>query len=131
MTAPLLFFDGTCGLCDRSVTFLFNQDKRRVLRFAPLQGETSLKYVPEAKRLNLGSIVLLVDGKLLERSTAVLTALALTGGPWKAVAALALVVPSGVRDGVYDLVAKNRYRLFGRYETCRLPSPAERAFFLD
>ncbi len=131
MTAPILFFDGTCGLCDRSVTFLFDQDKRRVLRFAPLQGETAQKHVPTAKRENLDSIVLLVDGKLLERSTAVLTALALTGGPWKAVAAVALAVPRGVRDGVYGLVAKYRYRMFGRYETCRLPSPAERAFFLE
>lgn len=126
-----MFFDGTCGLCDRSVTFLFERDPRHALLFAPLQGETAEGRLPAAKRENLDSIVLWRDGEMLERSTAVLTALALTGGPWKAVAAVALAVPRGVRDAVYDWVAKRRYRLFGRSETCRLPSPEERAYFLD
>jgi predicted DCC family thiol-disulfide oxidoreductase YuxK len=128
---PILFFDGTCGLCDRAVTYIFDRDRAHALVYAPLQGETAKARLPAAKIQNLDSMVLLVDGEMLERSTAVFAALALTGGPWKVVSALALAVPRGVRDAAYDLVAKYRYRLFGRTEACRLPSPAERAFFLD
>lgn len=113
------------------MTFLFDKDANHALRFAPLQGEAAKRHLPAERRENLDSIVLWRDGELLDRSTAVLTALALTGGPWKAVAAVALAVPRGVRDAVYGWVAKRRYRWFGRSETCRLPSKEERAYFLD
>lgn len=128
---PVVFFDGTCGFCDRSVTFLFARDPRHRLRFAPLQGAAAAAMLDERRRTDLDTMVLVVGGKTLDRSTAALTALKLVGGGWGALGALGLLVPRGLRDLVYGVIAKNRYRIFGKSEACRLPTKEERAYFLD
>ena len=128
--SALLFFDGVCGLCDRTVTFLFARDRRHRLRFAPLQGETAKTWLTEAQRRELSTVVLAVGEKRYLRSGAALRALALTGGVWAAVAWTLLLVPRPLRDLGYDLVARSRYRLFGKKDACRLPRPEERGYFL-
>lgn len=127
-----MFFDGVCGLCNRTVQFLLRHDRGDRLRFAPLQGETARRVLvplggkPEA----LDTIyVVTAEGRLLERSRAVLFAAAALGGAWRLVAVLR-VVPRPLADLVYGWVARVRYRVFGRLESCALPTPEQRAKFL-
>ncbi len=130
MPARLVFFDGVCGLCDRAVSFLFERDRAHVLRFAPLQGETAARHLPADRRTPpLDTLLFLRDGRLFERSDAVLRLAGELGWPWR-VALAFLVVPRSWRDAAYRRLARNRYRIFGKRAACRLPSPAERAYFL-
>jgi len=127
----IVFFDGTCGFCNRAVTFLFERDRLHALRFAPLQGVAAAAYLSPEERLRLDSLVFIQGERRSQRSTAALLALAAVGGPWRLVARVLLLVPRPPRDLIYDLVARHRYRIFGKSATCRLPTPAERAYFLD
>ncbi len=130
-TSGLVFFDGLCGLCDRTVSFLVAKDRRRRLRFAPLQGKAALE-LSAAQRENLQSMVYWRrDGKVFERSAAVARALMAIGGAWAVAGAAMWLVPRPLRDAGYRVVASNRYQWFGKRETCRLPSVEERAVFLD
>jgi len=132
MSTTILFFDGHCNLCNNSVDFVITRDKKRVFRFAPLQGETA-KDVLGVVNIDLehpDSFVLSKDNKVYFRSTAALMVARQLGFPWS-LTSLFLVVPPFIRDAVYNLIARNRYKWFGRKETCRLPSPEERSLFLD
>lgn len=126
----IVFFDGTCGFCDRTVTFLFSLDQQHALRFAPLQGATAARILPPERIADLDTIVYRRGKKDYQRSGAVLRSLWDVGGAW-ALMGCCLVVPWPLRDFVYDIVAANRYKWFGKTETCRLPSTAERAYFFD
>jgi predicted DCC family thiol-disulfide oxidoreductase YuxK len=135
MARDLLLYDGVCGLCDRTVQFLLARDARGHLAFAPLQGPTAA-----AARVRLGfpselSTVVLVTNpgtpneRAYLRSDAVLRALEGLGGTWR-LAAVLRVVPRALRDPLYELVARHRYRWFGRLGSCRLPSPEQAERFL-
>jgi predicted DCC family thiol-disulfide oxidoreductase YuxK len=128
-----VFFDGVCGLCNRTVQFLLRHDRGDIFRFAPLQGATAQRILlplggrPDA----LETIhVVTADGKLLVRSRAVLFAATALGGGWKLLG-LFWLVPRPLADLVYGFVARIRYRVFGRFDACALPTAAERAKFLD
>jgi predicted DCC family thiol-disulfide oxidoreductase YuxK len=127
---PIVFYDGECGLCDRYVKRLLRADKKKVLRFATLQGKTAAEAVgpPQGDAANW-SVKLLDEQGLHERSTAALRALVHAGGAWKLMGAF-LVVPRFIRDGVYRFVATNRFRWFGRVDACMIPTPALRERFL-
>ena len=134
----VVFFDGVCGLCNRLVRFLLRRDRRAVLRFAPLQGplarETLGRYGMDPA--DLDSVVAVANWGTTEertftRSRAVLEAVGALGGGWGLAAAAARVVPSAVGDAVYRLVARHRYRLFGRSDACPLPPAHWRGRFLD
>lgn len=127
---PIVFYDGDCGLCDRFVRWMLRKDRRRHYRFAPLQGETARRMVRvEADHSGLWSVVL-VDGRgEHRRSDATLRAVAGLGGGWRAAGWL-LLIPAALRDRVYRLVARHRYRWFGRAPACALPGPDERGRFL-
>jgi predicted DCC family thiol-disulfide oxidoreductase YuxK len=125
------FFDGTCNLCNGAVNFLIDHDPAGRLRFASLQGPTFAGLSHEHPELQgLDSFVLWNGERLYARSSAALRALGALGGPWRLAAAL-LVIPKPLRDAVYDFVARRRYRWFGRMDTCRVPTGAVRARFLD
>ncbi|MEZ4799056.1 MAG: DCC1-like thiol-disulfide oxidoreductase family protein [Flavobacteriales bacterium] len=126
----IVFFDGVCGLCNTTVDFLIRKDKNRILKYAPLQGITAKERLSEAQYQDLDSIVYLRNGSLNRKSTAVLLILFDLGGAWKLISIL-FIFPRFIRDGVYSIVAKYRYKWFGKKETCRLPSPEERSSFLD
>ena len=132
MSTTILFFDGHCNLCNNSVDFVITRDKKRVFRFAPLQGETAKDVLGDVN-IDLehpDSFVLSKDNKVYFRSTAALMVARQLGFPWSLMSVF-LVVPPFIRDAVYNLIARNRYKWFGRKETCRLPSPEERSLFLD
>jgi predicted DCC family thiol-disulfide oxidoreductase YuxK len=132
-TGPVVFFDGVCNLCNAAVQFVIDHDKREQFRFAPLQSDAAQELVfgPGLARARdaFDSLILLERGKVYERSHAALRIARRLDGLWRA-AFVFVVVPRCVRDAVYDVIAQNRYRWFGRSAQCRVPTPAQRARFL-
>jgi predicted DCC family thiol-disulfide oxidoreductase YuxK len=131
---PVVLFDGVCNLCSASVQVIIDRDPQAQFRFASLQSEAGRKLlaelgckVPEGEP---ESVLLIEDGKLFSHSEAALRIARRLHGPARLAAALRLL-PHGLRDRAYRLVAKNRYRWFGKASSCRLPTPQLRARFLD
>jgi len=127
---PIVFYDGVCNLCDAFVDFAVRHDRRAVFRYAPLQGTTAAAYLDPTFREMLTSVALLDDGTVYRKSDAALRVLAGMGGAWR-LALIFLLVPLPIRDWVYDHVAHNRYRWFGKRTSCRIPTPEERGRFLE
>jgi predicted DCC family thiol-disulfide oxidoreductase YuxK len=135
---PIIFYDGVCGLCNALVQFLIKRDKRGALRFASLQSDFAGKVLGRhgIDPKDLDTVHLVVnyeqpDERVLNRSDAILRACGELGGFWKTAAALGGIIPRLLRDPVYGFVARNRYRVFGKYDTCMLPDPSQRSKFLD
>jgi predicted DCC family thiol-disulfide oxidoreductase YuxK len=129
----VFFYDGVCGLCDRTVHFLLKRDRRDRLRFAPLQGPVAAEMLPPlgGRPQNLNTMYLVTrDGRLLQKSRAVLFAVAALGGAWSLISVLK-IVPRPIADVVYSFVARVRYRVFGKYDACSIPTREERARFLE
>jgi predicted DCC family thiol-disulfide oxidoreductase YuxK len=128
-----VFYDGHCGLCHRTVKFVLKQDHAgSAFRFAPLQGETIKSLVTPKQRASLPDsfVVLTCDGTLLTRSNASLYVMGRLGGGWRLLANILALIPRTLRDIVYDLVARVRYRVFGRQDDlCPVVPPALRARF--
>ncbi|RMG35272.1 MAG: DUF393 domain-containing protein [Planctomycetota bacterium] len=130
VAGPIVFFDGECGLCHRTVDFALRRDRNGRLWFAPLQGSTAEALLPVETRRDLDSVVFWRNGCGYSRSAAVVALLWTLGGIWRVVAAVLWCVPRPLRDLGYRWVARNRFRWFGRREACRLPRPEERERFL-
>lgn len=127
---PIVFYDGLCGFCDQSVQFLLRIDRRKRLFFAPLQGSTAKNLLDPTLTQDLDSIVFLSQGNVRQRSSAILAILQTVGGAWRLTWPLS-IIPRFLRDGVYQILAQNRYRWFGRLDQCRLPSTSQKSRFLD
>jgi predicted DCC family thiol-disulfide oxidoreductase YuxK len=133
--APVLLYDGVCGFCNKSVQMILDHDRRGEIRFAALQSDYGLRVVerhPELRGVDSVVYVETAQGgeRVHVRSDAALKVAAYLGGFWKIFLA-ARVMPRALRDYFYDLFARNRYRLFGKYDTCLLPPPEVRSRFLD
>jgi predicted DCC family thiol-disulfide oxidoreductase YuxK len=135
LTPPteILFYDGHCGLCHHAVKSVLQQDRSgTAFRFAPLHGATFQASIPVLQRTRLpdSMVVQTRNGSLLMRSDAWVHVLRRLGGKWKLVAALLNVIPRPLRDMFYHLVARTRYRVFGRRdEICPIVPPNLRARF--
>lgn len=129
---PILFFDGVCGLCDRLVQFVLRRDRRARFRFAALQSELAVatlrRFGKDAADLDT-VYVLTGDGRLLQKARAIFFVLGQLGLPWSLVAVFG-ILPTAVVDWFYDRVARNRYRIWGKRDSCRVPSADERVRFL-
>jgi predicted DCC family thiol-disulfide oxidoreductase YuxK len=128
----IVFFDGVCNLCNGAVQFVLKRDRKKRFLFGSLQGKTGQEYL---RKYHLPAdqyhTFLLIEGNVLyTRSTAVLRLLKHLGRGWQLLYVF-IYVPQPIRDGVYKLIAANRYRLFGKKDQCRLPTPDERERFLD
>lgn len=130
-TLPILFYDGECGLCARSVQWCLDHDRHGRLRFAPLQGATYAALQIADKPMDLDTLVFLDGGRLSVRSTAVIGLLRHIGGPWPFAATLLRAMPRFLRDGVYRFIARRRLAWFGTSQRCRLPTAGESARFLS
>jgi len=129
----IILFDGICNLCNGAVRFIIKRDKKDEFRFATLQGETGQRLVSEREidTSKVDSIILIEPGvAYYVKSTAAMKIGRSFGGFWKMAYVLNLI-PSQLRDIVYDLVAKYRYRWFGQKEECMVPTPELKAKFLD
>lgn len=127
---PIIFFDGVCTLCNHWVNFCLNLDSTQSLRFAPIQGDTAAQKLPEKYVKDFSTIVFYQNGTISIKSTAALNILGTLGGIWFIISWLR-IIPPFIRNLIYDIVAKNRYRVFGKKDSCRLPLPHERALFYD
>lgn len=126
----ILFFDGVCGLCNRTVDFVIVRDRRGEFLFAPLQGDTARSLLSPSDVANLNTVVLWVNGKTYRKSAAVVRILWRLNPGWRFLGTLLWLVPLPLRNLGYALIAWNRYRFFGKKETCRMPTPEERIRFL-
>jgi predicted DCC family thiol-disulfide oxidoreductase YuxK len=130
---PLYFFDGHCVLCSRFVAFCLKRDPERRLKFASAQSNLGRQVLRDLglRDDTLDRTILLLDGgQVYARSTAALRALRYLRRPWRWLYPL-ILLPRFLRDPVYDLVARNRIRWFGRLDTCLVPSPETRDRFID
>ena len=125
----IVFYDGTCALCNGVVRWLLRLDRLRTLHYAPLQGETAKQLLGSLPD-ELDALVYWREGNLaVHSSDAIGNILRDLPWPWKALS-LILWIPRPLRDWAYRQVAARRYPLFGRYESCPLPAPELRPFFL-
>jgi len=129
---PIIFFDGICNLCNGAVQFTIKRDHKNIFRFASLQSEYATEKIapfniaPE----NLDSFILLENGKVYQRSTAALRVAKKLNGLWPLLYGF-IIVPRFIRDAVYNYIAKNRYKWFGKQESCWVPTPELKEKFLD
>ena len=130
MAAPILLFDGVCNLCNSSVQFIIERDTEGIFKFAALQSELGQELLKKFGQdtTDFDTIVLVENDEFYTKSDAALrVAKSLKGIQWLWVFRF---VPRFIRDGVYSLISKNRYRWFGKEESCWLPTPDLKTRFL-
>lgn len=138
----IVFFDGYCGLCSGVVDFLIERDTHRYLRYSPLQGATAQAKLEASDIQDLDTVIVVREASTagvtsgsttsatFRKSTAIFEALKTLGGGYAFLARVLEVFPLALRDAAYDLIAKNRFRIFGRRDSCRAPTKEERELFL-
>ena len=128
----IIFFDGVCNLCNSSVNFIIDRDPNAKFKFAALQSEIAgeilqdTKVRPEA----LESIVFYSEGRVFNKSRAALEVAKRMRGLWPLMYVF-IVIPGFLRDIIYDFIARNRYKWFGKKDACRIPTPELKSRFLD
>lgn len=129
---PVLLFDGVCNLCNNSVNFILDRDKKERFFFASLQSDYAdhmlSEFGEDAQKLD--SVVLIYQGKIYRKSRAVLRAAKLIGRGWQLLYFIFIIIPPFIANPVYDFIARNRYRWFGKRDSCRMPTPDIKARFL-
>jgi predicted DCC family thiol-disulfide oxidoreductase YuxK len=133
--STIILFDGVCNLCSGVVRFVIARDPHAHFRFAALQSDAARRACAEVGAtppvaVDPDTIIVVVNGRALERSDAALAIAARLPFPWPLLG-IFRVLPRGVRDWLYRLVARNRYRWFGKSDTCMMPTPELRARFLE
>jgi predicted DCC family thiol-disulfide oxidoreductase YuxK len=138
MSHPILLYDGVCGLCNQLVQFVLKRDANEVFRFASLQSAFASRVLARQglNPTDLDTFYVVINYEeanevLLLRSDAVAYVLKQLRGIYLTAAFILAILPRFLRDWAYSLVARNRYRIFGRYDTCPLPSESTRSRFLD
>lgn len=126
----MILFDGVCNLCNGAVKFVIRHDKNAYFKFAPLQSEIASRLVTDKNLSRANTFLLFEQGKLYKRSTAALRVCLHLNGAWKLLYGL-IIVPGFIRDALYDIVAKNRTRWFGKKDACMIPSDNLRSRFLN
>ncbi|RCW69757.1 thiol-disulfide oxidoreductase DCC family protein [Saliterribacillus persicus] len=129
--AYIVLFDGVCNLCNQSVQFIIKRDPERKFKFASLQSSTG-EHLKEKYHLsnNIDSIVLIKDDQVFYQSTAALKISKELIKPYAFLYA-AIVIPRPIRNKIYEWIAANRYKWFGKRDTCMLPNPKDKERFLD
>lgn len=137
-TGPVLLYDGVCGFCDRTVQFVLNRDPGGAMRFATLQGAFAAGILDRFPELRSADSLVLVEhdapgkvSRVLLRSDAALEIGIYLGGALGVLSRIGRLVPRFLRNAAYDVFARYRYRLFGRYDHCPLPPPLVRNRFID
>ncbi|NNE76444.1 MAG: DUF393 domain-containing protein [Pricia sp.] len=129
----VILFDGTCNLCNSTVQFVIEKDRKDLFRFAPLQSDTGTKMIAERNidTSKIDSIILIEPGvAYYTKSTAALEIGRHLRG-YRTLSSILRLIPNTLRDIVYDFIARNRYRWFGKENECMVPTPELKAKFLD
>jgi predicted DCC family thiol-disulfide oxidoreductase YuxK len=134
-SSTIILFDGVCNLCSGVVRFVIARDPHAHFRFAALQSDAARRACAEVgatppAAVDPDTIIVIADGRALERSDAALAIAARLPFPWPMFGVFR-ILPRALRDWLYRLVAKNRYRWFGKSDTCMMPTPELRARFLE
>ena len=129
---PIILFDGVCNFCNSAVNFTLKRNKKADIRFAPMQSEAGQKllqqyYLPAD---DMQSFIFIEDGIVYKQSTAALKVCRHLRGLWPLCYGF-IIVPKFIRDGIYNWIAKNRYKWFGIQQACMIPTPEVRARFLN
>lgn len=126
----IVLFDGVCNFCNSSINFIIKRDKKGYFKFAPLQSEIAQKLVGDKTESMPESVILIENGKTYDRSSAALRIAKKLDGLWP-VLFVFIILPKPLRDTVYNLIGRNRYKWFGKTEACMIPTPEVRSRFLD
>lgn len=127
----IILFDGICNFCSSSVQFIIKRDPVRIFHFASLQSEVGQQLVDRHQvSQDLDSLVLLEKGRVYTKSSAVLRIAKELKGGYR-LFAIFLIIPKPIRDFLYNILANNRYRWFGKKEQCMIPKPEDKQRFLD
>lgn len=120
---PLILFDGLCNLCEASVLFVIKRDPKGSFRFTSLQSEVAGQRLTELgeEAGSVKSLLLIKNGRLYNKSDAALEIVKDLSGFWSALQ-IFRIIPKGIRDLIYDWIARNRYRWFGKKDVCLLPT---------
>lgn len=128
----LILFDGVCNFCNYWVTFAIKRDRKNKLKFAPLQGETAKQLLPQfhIDPSSLSSVIFIDNGKVYTQSSAAIQICKHLDGGWKLFYGL-IIIPKFFRDFLYNIIARNRYKWFGKKESCLIPTAELKERFLD
>lgn len=129
---PVILFDGVCNLCNKTIQFIIKHDPEHIYRFAAFNsafGKEMLQYFKISDKVP-GTFMLLENGQIYDRSTGALRVCKQLKGGWKMLSAF-LIVPKFIRDGVYNIIARNRYKWFGREESCWVPTAELQKLFYN
>lgn len=129
-TESVVYYDGNCLLCSRTVKFLIKADKKMVLKFAPQQGECFSLLKSQYPATPLASIIFFNKGKIYSKSTAVLAIIKELPYPWK-IGYVTIIIPRFIRDAVYMIIARNRQHWFGESAECYLGDEKNKKRFLN
>ena len=129
---PIILFDGICNFCDSAINFVLKQDKKKIFRFSTLQSEAGQKLLQQhnLSTKDFDSFVLIDDGKVYKKSAASLRVMNKLPWYWKEVQVFK-IIPTIFRDAIYDFVARNRYKWFGKKDSCMIPTPEIKGRFLS
>lgn len=128
---PVILFDGVCNFCNGAVNFVIKRDKKALIQFAPLQSEKGRMFSRQFgfSEEDMKTFLFIEDGRVYTKSTAALRVCRYLGALWPLCYGF-IIVPKFIRDGMYNWIAKNRYKWFGKKETCMLPTPEVRTRFI-
>jgi predicted DCC family thiol-disulfide oxidoreductase YuxK len=129
---PIILFDGVCNFCNGAINFVLKQDKKGIFKFAPLQSEAGQRLLQHynLSMKEFDSFILIDMGKVYKKSAASLRVMNKLPWYWKE-AQILRMIPTAFRDAIYDFIAKNRYKWFGKKEQCMVPTPELRSRFLN
>ncbi|MBL8005819.1 MAG: DUF393 domain-containing protein [Candidatus Kapabacteria bacterium] len=125
----IVFYDGVCGLCTRSVQLLLKLDRHHRLKFSPLQG-TTYQSLTNTQQTSFDSIVVYSQSTFFTEVKALQHIGKTLGGFWNVLRIISFIIPPFISNALYRLIAKNRYQIFGKHDHCHLPTPAQREQFL-
>lgn len=129
---PVILFDGVCNLCNASVQFIIRHDKKQIFRFAALQSAFGQRVIENFNLTdkNIDSVILFENNSVQLKSDAALSIAKQLGGIYSLLYVF-IVVPKFIRNSVYDFIARNRYRWFGKQESCMIPTPELKRLFIE
>ena len=129
---PTILFDGVCNFCNSAINFTLKRNKKADIRFAPMQSEAGQKLLQQYNLPadDMQSFIFIEGGVVYKKSTAALKVCRHLRGLWPLCYGF-IIVPKFIRDGIYNWIAKNRYKWFGVQQACMIPTPEVRARFLN
>lgn len=128
----ILLFDGVCNLCNNTILFVIKRDRKKQIRFGAIQSQEGNKFLQKfgIDQQYLGSLIFIDEGKVYLKSSGALRLSKYLSGLWPLLYAL-MVIPAFIRNPIYDFVAANRYKWFGKKEVCMIPTPELKSLFLN